>query len=118
MNKYIQPQIRAIKLAIGALERERRRNYSVGNAAYCSGIRADVLQGEITGTMFQWVEADHKKYQEYTDAIRQLEDMIEILEDGHVERIPICLAGEDETAGTKRGAVQSAGARENEFLPG
>jgi hypothetical protein len=116
MNKYIQPQIRAIKLAIGALERERRRNYSVGNAAYCSGIRADVLEGEITGTMFQWVEDDHKKYDEHTEAIRQLEDMIEILEDDHVERIPIHLAGKDETARTKRGAV--LGARKDEFLPG
>ena len=79
--KYVRPQIKACELAIGALERERRAKFAVGNAAYAAGVRGDVLEGEVGGAPFQWVEADRKGYLEYSEAIRELEDTIEILED-------------------------------------
>lgn len=84
MDKSIQKQIKAIKLAISSLERERRTKYAAGNVAYLSGIRSSSMKGEYTGELFQWVEDDHKSYQEYSDAISQLEDLIEVLEDTSV----------------------------------
>lgn len=44
------------------------------------------MKGEVSGAPFQWVEDDRKSYEEYSEAIRQLEDMIEILEDDPVKR--------------------------------
>ena len=90
MNKYINQQIKAIKLAIGSLERERRTKFSAGNSAYLSGIRMSIMEGEISGTSFQWVEDDRKSYEEYSEAIRQLEDMIEILEDKPADGLKWC----------------------------
>ena len=75
-------QISAIKLSIECLERERRAKFAAGEAAYCHGLRQDTLDSDgITGDGFKWVEQDHKEYRRYTDAIQELEDLIEILED-------------------------------------
>lgn len=70
-----------MKLAIDALEKERRARYATGHAAYMQGIRKSVMEGEFTGDLFGWVEDDHKRYLEYSDAIQQLEDMIEVIEE-------------------------------------
>lgn len=89
MLKHVQPQIKAFKLAIEVLQRERRAKFATGNVAYLSGVRGSVMEGEITGAPFQWVEDDRKSYIEYSEAIRQLEDMIEILEDACTNRVSI-----------------------------
>jgi hypothetical protein len=68
---YIQKQLKAIKLAIGALERERRAKYAAGEHAYQrQGIRD-----------FTFADEGHKHYAEYTEAIRQLQDLEEIFTD-------------------------------------
>lgn len=77
----ISKQIKSLKLAIKALENERRTNYAAGNAAYRSGIRGASMKGDITGDPSRWADIAHQKYMEHTEAIRQLEDMIEILEE-------------------------------------
>lgn len=75
-------QIAAIKLAIESLTRERRRYFAAGDHAYRNGMRAYPINGNaITGVGFGFAEEGHKNYQEYTDAIQQLEDMIEVLSD-------------------------------------
>jgi hypothetical protein len=79
---YLQPQIKAIKLAIETLT-EKRRQYASGHVAYTrQKIRpVEIKDTEVRGTGFAWVESDHKRYVEYDEAIRQLEDMIEIITD-------------------------------------
>jgi hypothetical protein len=48
--RWNNQQIAAIHLAIAALERERRRLYAAGNAAYNQGIRTDVVNSDgVTG---------------------------------------------------------------------
>jgi hypothetical protein len=59
-------QTQALKIAIKALEKQRRI-HSPGKAMY--------LQG------FESAENEYKRYIECDQAIRQLEDLIEILED-------------------------------------
>lgn len=75
-------QIRALKHAIQTLEKERRR-FSVGHLAYTQqGIRPDPIKAEgVTGTAFDWVETDHRHYEECEQDIQELNDLIEILED-------------------------------------
>lgn len=76
------PAIAALKLAIEALERERRRLHAVGEAAYQHGIRTDVIESdELTGVLFSFAEDGHKGYVEYTRAINELGDLIEVLTD-------------------------------------
>lgn len=62
-------QVKAIELAIQALEERRRRNYAAGEAAYQKSID------------LEFAIRAHKHYTEHTEAIRQLEDLIEILTD-------------------------------------
>jgi len=81
-NKYIAKQIRAIEIAVESIEIVRRQKFAAGEAAYCQGIRSDkIIDDCVSGVSFDWVESDHKKYTEYTQAIRQLEDLHEILTD-------------------------------------
>lgn len=78
-------QIKAIELAIKALVRERRRLYAAGETAYRQGVRIDHLDKDgVVGELFVFVEDSHQSYAEYTDAIQELEDLIEILEDSGV----------------------------------
>lgn len=81
MISSISKQIKSLKLAIKALENERRTNYAAGNAAYRSGFRGASMKGDITGDPSRWADIAHQNYIEHTEAIRQLEDMIEILEE-------------------------------------
>ena len=75
-------QITALKLAIESLKRERRRLHAAGDHAYRKGFRTvDLGKGRITGTTLGFAEADHAGYVEYTQAIQQLEDLIEIILD-------------------------------------
>jgi hypothetical protein len=75
-------QLKAIDLAIEAIEDVRRRKFAAGDAAYRQGIRKDVIKDKsVTGTGFAWAEDDHNSYVELTQAIRQLEDLKEILVD-------------------------------------
>lgn len=102
-NKYIQKQVKAIRLMIGTAERERRRRYAAGHAAYLSGIRQSELDsGGITGMLFQWVETDHASYMEYTDAIQQMEDLIEILTDPPIKQMMGGELEQMELAGMKK----------------
>lgn len=83
MDKYLQRQIKAINMGIAALEDARRR-YSDAHYAYKNGLRADEIppnEDGITGTGFGWVESGEAKYQEYTNAITELNDLIEIISD-------------------------------------
>lgn len=75
-------QISALELAIDALT-DKRRKFAPGEKAYTrQGLRPDKMQDEeFTYTGFVFVEQDHKSYTEYTQAIQELEDLIEILED-------------------------------------
>lgn len=87
MMNYHTKQIKAIKLAIESLQRERRRLYAASEAAYRQGIRRDFLNSNsIVGELFSFAEEDHKKYKEYTDAMNELEDLIDILTDKGVTR--------------------------------
>ena len=63
-------QKKAIQLAIMTLKDWRRRNYTAGEAAYQSGVRG-----------LTFADNGHKHYVEYSEAIQQMEDLIEILED-------------------------------------
>jgi hypothetical protein len=77
-----QKEIKALKLAIKVLQTERRRHFAAGESAWRAGIRKDIIQDEeIMGVGFGWVEDDHFSYQEYSQAIERLEDLIEILSD-------------------------------------
>lgn len=82
MKKSQNKQIHALELSIDALKEKRRREFSAGEFAYRQGIRVDVLKsGGVTGTLFGFSESGHEKYVEYTEAIQQLEDLIEIITD-------------------------------------
>lgn len=87
MSTYSKPQIAALRLGIDALT-DKRRQYCPGHVAYTQqGIRPDVIDSEdVTGISFLWVERDHLKYEEYSKAIQQLEDLIDILMDPGVIR--------------------------------
>lgn len=79
-------QMRAIKIAIDAIEKMRREEYAVGHAAYMQGIRFDEIKDKkVKGVSFAWTHDDYKKYIECTQAIRQLEDLEEILTDPGVK---------------------------------
>jgi hypothetical protein len=80
-------QTKAIYLAIDALERERRRLYAAGEAAYQQGIRTVKIDNEgVTGEAFTFAEEGHAGYIEYTEAIQQMQDLIEILTDPGVTK--------------------------------
>lgn len=84
---YHAKQIKAIKLAIETLQRERRRLYAAGNAAYYQGFRTDrVNKNDVVGELFVFAEAGHENYKEYSCAIQELEDLIDILQDTGVMR--------------------------------
>lgn len=54
---------------------------------------------DVTGELFTFAEEDHASYAEYTEAIRQLSDLIEIIEDpGAIEPLPLfaAIAEQDE----------------------
>lgn len=63
-------QLKALDIAIKCVTDWRRRHYAVGESAYQKGIR------DLT-----FAEDGHKHYEEYTQALRQLEDLKEILTD-------------------------------------
>jgi hypothetical protein len=75
-------QLRAIETAIKAVEHVMRERYAAGHRAYLQGLRPDKISAAgVTGTGFEWVVDDHKKYIEHEQTIRQLNDLIEILSD-------------------------------------
>lgn len=112
-------QIAALKLAVSALEQERRRNFAVGEGAYQRGVRQDILdvylpneridlrppspkgkwfetgaglsyqryERHVTGELFRFAEDGHTSYMQYTLAIQELEDLIDILGDPGVTRL-------------------------------
>jgi hypothetical protein len=63
-------QIAALQAGIKVLTDWRRRHYGPGHWAYESGVR------DLT-----FAEDGHKHYQEYSEHIHQLEDLIEIITD-------------------------------------
>lgn len=74
-------QIKALQLAIVALTKDRRQ-HSPAHVAYRTGIRASkIVDPHTTGTSFLWVEEGEKKYQQYCEAISQLDDLIDILKE-------------------------------------
>jgi hypothetical protein len=75
-------QIYAIKIAIETLK-EKRREFAAGNFAYESqGIRTVEIKGDgITGTTLGFAESGHDGYVKYSEAIEELEDLIDILQD-------------------------------------
>lgn len=80
-------QVAALKLAIVSMTEKRRRLYAAGNHAWLSGLRTDTIPGnEVSGELFSFAEDGHRSYEEYTDAIQQLEDMIDIITDPGVVR--------------------------------
>lgn len=80
-------QVAALNLAIRSLTSDRRRLYAAGDHAWLSGLRTDTIQDdEVSGELFSFAEDGHKSYEEYTEAIQQLEDMIEIFTDPGVVR--------------------------------
>lgn len=75
-------QISAINLSIDALTRERRKLHAAGEHAYQQGIRPVELNSNgIEGVGFLFAEDGHAGYVEYTKAIQELEDLIEVLTD-------------------------------------
>lgn len=62
-------QIKAVELAIEALTERRRAKYAAGEAAHKQGID------------LEFAHRAHKHYTTHTEAIQQLEDLIEILQD-------------------------------------
>jgi hypothetical protein len=74
-------QLRALAIGIDAIEHVRRERYAAGHAAYMQGVRPDEIKGKINGIGFAWAQQDHEKYLECSEAIRQLEDLQEILTD-------------------------------------
>lgn len=75
-------QIFAIKLSIESLTRERRKLHAAGEHAYQHGIRSvEINSNGIEGTEFLFAEDGHAGYIEYTNAIQELEDLIEVLTD-------------------------------------
>ena len=95
MDKLLQPQVRAIKLSIEVLTKARRE-FSPGHVAYTrNNIRpVEINSDGITGVDGLWAKIDHEKYMEYSEAIRQMEDLIEIFEDDAVTVAPVQLAFE------------------------
>ena len=85
--RLLQKELRALDLAIQALE-EKRREYSPGHVAYTrDGVRADeIIDDKVTGVGFTWAQENHKKYIEYDQAINRLEDLKDILADPGVTR--------------------------------
>jgi hypothetical protein len=82
MNPSAKKQTAALTLAIRALGVERRRHFAAGEAAYQAGIRADKIDTDgIQGEAFTFAEEGHKHYVEYTKAMQELEDLIEIVND-------------------------------------
>jgi len=79
---YQSRQIKAIKLAIEALVKERRK-FSSGHVAYeQQHIRPVEINSEgITGVTMGFAEDEHRKYKELDDAIQAMEDLIEIITD-------------------------------------
>jgi hypothetical protein len=81
-NPSARKQIAAIKAGIESLDVTRRR-YSSGHYAYRQGIRKNQIKdGEISGTVFDWVEKDYKEFEKITDQMAALYDLIEVIEDG------------------------------------
>lgn len=75
-------QISAIKLSIDALTRERRKLHAAGEHAYQQGMRpVEINSNGIEGTEFLFAQDGHTGYIEYSDAIQELEDLIEVLTD-------------------------------------
>src|SRR3990172_3448057 len=81
-NPSANKQTTALKLAIEVLERERRRYFAAGEAAYNQGIRTDKIDTEgMKGDAFTFAEKGHAEYVRYTKAIQELADLIEIVND-------------------------------------
>jgi hypothetical protein len=71
MNDATRKQVKALELGIKALKDYRRRMFFMGEVAYTQqGIR------DMT-----FAESGHKNFVEYTKAIDELGDLIEILTD-------------------------------------
>lgn len=66
----LRAQLKAIDIAIKCVTDWRRRHYGPGHWAYESGVR------DLT-----FAEDGHRHYEEYSQALRQLEDLKEILTD-------------------------------------
>ncbi len=74
-------QIAALKLAVECLERERRRHYAVGDHAWRHGYPADKLDEDGIKLEGSFAEESHVGWVRYAEAIRQLEDLQEIIQD-------------------------------------
>ena len=66
----LRAHLKAIDIAIKCVTVWRRRHYGPGHWAYESGVR------DLT-----FAEDGHRHYEEYSQALRQLEDLKEILTD-------------------------------------
>lgn len=86
IDKHLQPQVKAYRLAIESLEEIRRKKFNAAHVAYQQGLRADEIQDDdgVTGLGFAWVEEGEAKYQEYTKAISEMHDLLEMMEDAEV----------------------------------
>jgi len=62
-------QLKAIDIAIKCIAQVRRKYYAAGEAAYQKGMD------------FEFAKTGHKHYEEHSQAIRQLEDLKEIITD-------------------------------------
>jgi hypothetical protein len=69
LKKSTLRQVAALNLAIKALTERRRKLYATGEAAFVKGID------------FTFAVDGHKHYTEHSQAIKTLEDLIEILTD-------------------------------------
>jgi hypothetical protein len=69
MDIYLRKQLKAIDLAVKALTERRRKLYAAGESAFQKGID------------FTFALDGHRHYDEHTQAIRELEDLKEILTD-------------------------------------
>ena len=88
LDKFLQPQVSAYKLAIEALEDYRRSHYADAHDAYKRGLQADEVNGDgITGIGFAWVAEGEAHYQEYTKAISEMHDLLEMMEDSEVTQV-------------------------------
>ena len=74
---HTRKQVSALKLAIQALTYLRRQRYAAGEAAYQKGVD------------FTFATYGHKHYLEYTHAMDELDDLIEILTDKGVTHEPV-----------------------------
>lgn len=81
----LSKQINACKTAIELFKKERRARYAAGEYAYRQGIREQEINDEgITGTAFAFANDGHKGYVHLTECIKEMEDMIESLQDAEV----------------------------------